>query len=239
MAARPCVPNRGNQAESHRTPSALVRGRRLRGRGVSLSLLLAMAGCAAGPDPGVLRIEGRLEAPTASIAQADWVVELRDDSADRVLSEQRGRAPAAQPGIAFVLAIERERIDATHRHTVRGALAVQGATRWASDAVPVDLARPSPIDVGTLRLAPYVSPGGFASAFDCGGRRITIGYLGDSLRLIDGEQVHDLTPPPGGRAFRYERPGDPATFVQLDDASATVSLQGRVLPRCTLVAPPP
>ncbi len=208
-------------------------------RRVAIAWALALAGCAATPQPSMLRIEGRLEAPAAGRQDAptDWVVELRDDSADRVLAEQRGRLAALQPTIPFVLSIDPARLDPTHRHSVRGALSVQGQVRWLSAARPVDVSRPAAIDIGSLRLEPHVSPGAFASTLDCGGQRMTLGHIGERLRLSGGPQVHDLTRVPGSRPQRYERPADPATFVELDDAGATISLQGRRLPRCTAVAP--
>ena len=208
------------------------------GRG-ALPALLLLAGCAATPS-SPLRIEGVLELPPAAVASApaDWVVELRDDSAERVLAEQRGRLAAAASDIPFVLGVDPARVDAAHRHSVRGALGVQGQVRWLSAPRPVDLSRPGRVDAGRLQLRPYVSPGGFASALDCGGQRLTLGYIGDRMRLSAGAQVHDLAAVPGSRPPRYAQPDDAGTFVQPDDAGATVSLQGRRLPRCTVLPPP-
>lgn len=201
-------------------------------------LLLALAGCAGVHEPDVLRVEGRLDVPAAAGigAPSGWVVELRDDSANRVLTDQRGRVSATQSTIVFALTIARSDVDLAHVHSVRGALAEQGEVRWSSEARPVDLSLRLPIDAGRLRLAPYVSPGGFASSFDCAGRRVTIGYIGERVRLIDGARVYDLAVV-ADLPRRYALAGDQATFVQLDDAGATVSLQGHVLPRCEMVGP--
>lgn len=206
-------------------------------RPVALPVVLWLAGCAV-PPPAVLHITGRLDAPSAAVrgAPADWVVELRDDSTDELLAEQRGRTAAGQPPIPFELGVAPVRIESAHRHSVRGALRVQGELRWLSAPRPVDLSRPASIDIGSLPLLPHVSPGAFASVLDCGGRRISIGYVGERLRLIDGPRTHELVPVPGGPPQRYELAGDPATFVVLDDSGATVSLQARPLPHCSPAA---
>lgn len=197
-----------------------------------------LAGCAAVPTPPVQRsIEGRLVGPAAGTlaAPAEWVVELRDDSAERVLAEQRGAVSATQPPIAFVLRPDAARIAAAHRHSLRAALRVQGQVQWLSEPQPLEL-HAARIDVGSLRLRPYTHPGGFASTLDCGGRRFVIGYVGDGLRLSDGAQVHELEAVAGRRPARFERPGEPSTYVELDDGGATVSLQGTSLPRCVASA---
>lgn len=204
--------------------------------GVALAIMVlaaALAGCALAP-PAVVLIEGRLEGPAAAVlgTQAEWVVELRDDTAERVLGEQRGRVGAQQPPIAFQLPVDAARIDVGHRHSVRGAVQLRGQVQWLTEPRPIapSAAR---VDAGSLRLQPYVSPGGFASALDCGGRRLVVGYLGDQLRLSSGPAVYDLVPVRGSRPPRFELATDPATFVELDESAATVSLQGQLLPRCT------
>ena len=208
------------------------RGRWLPG----LLIALALTGCAAAPT--TLHIEGWLEGPPAGTlaAQAEWVVELRDDSADQVLAEQRGTVAAAQPPIPFALSVDAARIASTHHHSVRGALSVQGETRWLSAARPIELAPTTSISVGSLRLQPYVFPGSFASALDCAGRRLTLGYVGEQLRLSEGDRKLDLQAVRGSQPPRFELAGDPTTFVQLDDGGATVSLQGRSLAHCTAQA---
>lgn len=202
---------------------------------LTLAAALLLAGCALTPTPSAQRqIEGRLDGPAVGTiaAPAEWVVELRDDSAERVLAEQRGSVAATQPPIAFRLSADAARIDAAHRHSVRGAVQVRGQVQWLSQAHRVEL-RDARVDIGSLQLQPYKHPGGFASVLDCGGRRLVVGYLGDQLRLSDGPTVYDLAPLRGSRPPRFELATDPATFVELDESAATVSLQGQLLPRCT------
>lgn len=201
-----------------------------------LPALLVLAGCAATPPS--LRIEGRIEGPAAPAAAADWVVELRDERSGQVLAEQRGRVAQAQPPIPFVLQVDAARIEPGHRRSVRAALRVQGEVRWLSAPLLVQALPPAVVDVGSLRLQPYVWPGGFASALDCGGRLLSVGYLGERLRLIDGSAVHELSAVPGHEPPRFARADDPATFVELDGDAATVVLQGRALPRCAARALP-
>ena len=195
-----------------------------------------LAGCTTPSLPSVLHLEGRLDGPAAGTldAQAEWVVELRDDTSGRVLGEQRGRVAPPQPPIAFVLSVDAARLDPAHRHSVRGAVQLRGQVQWLSEPRPVT-ASAARVDVGSLRLQPHVSPGGFASTLDCGGRRITIGYIGEMLRLSDGPRVYDLAVVRGSRPQRFERPGEPATFVELGERDATVAVQGQRLPRCVAV----
>ncbi|HOM12707.1 MAG TPA: YbaY family lipoprotein [Rubrivivax sp.] len=218
----------------HAWAAALLRA--AAGAALAAMAAMALAGCTM-PPPAVVLIEGRLDGPAAAAlgAQAEWVVELRDDTADRVLGEQRGRVAAQSPPIAFELSVDAARIDAAHRLSVRGAVRLRGQVQWLTEPRPITAAG-ARIDVGSLHLQPHVSPGGFASTLDCGGRRLTVGYLGDRLRLSDGPAVYDLAPVRGSRPPRFERAGDPATFVELDESAATVSLQGQLLARCAAAA---
>lgn len=201
---------------------------------------LALVGCASAPSlpPGTLRIEGRLVGPAAISldAPADWVVELRAAQGERVLAEQRGTVSAGQPPIPFVLSFvpawPATAAGEAPRLTLRGAVRVAGQVRWLSEPQPI-AAVAAQLNVGDVRLQPYTHPGGFASTLDCGGERVTIGFVGDKMRLTQGATVIDLVTVRGSRPPRFELAGEPATFVQVDGHSAVVSLQGRVLPQCT------
>jgi len=201
----------------------------------AVAAALALAGCAQ-PLPlsqgGLLRIEGRLEGPAPGSlgVPAQWVVELRDAEGERVLAEQRGTVAAGQPPIPFVLTHEAAAA-AAQRYTLRAALQLQGQVRWLSEprAIEAPAAR---LDIGSLQLLPYTHPGGFANTLDCGGQRVTVGYLGEQLRLSVGTRVYDLAAVRGSTPPRFERAEDPSTFVQLDERGAMVSLRGRLLARC-------
>lgn len=198
---------------------------------------LVLAGCAAAPPAG-LRIEGRLVGPPASSldAPAEWVVELRAAQGERLWAEQRGTVAAGQPPIPFVLTLPAATPAEAPRLTLRAAVRVAGQVRWLSEpqAIVADGAR---LDIGAVPLRPYTSPGGFASTLDCGGQRVTIGFIGDQMRLTHGAQVADLAAVRGSLPSRFERAGEPSTFVQVDGDRAVVSLQGRLLPPCSAAAP--
>lgn len=203
-------------------------------KAASMALACALAGCAVAPtQPEWRRIEGRLEGlpPGQLGAPAEWVVELRDDAADRVLAEQRGTLSATPPPIAFALTVDVARVDTARRHSLRGAVSERGLVQWLSEPRALDL-RDKHADVGGLRLRLFAHPGGFASVLDCGGRRLVAGYLGERLRLAEGDRVLELQPVPGSQPPRFERAGQPSTFVQWHDHGATVSLAGERLPRC-------
>ena len=204
---------------------------------LTLAAALVLGGCAASPAPAPpplrIGIEGRLDGPAAGSlgAQLAWVVELRDDTADRVLAEQRGAVGPTQPPIGFELSVDVARADPVHRHSVRGAISVAGLVQWLTEPQAVELRR-GRTDLGSLRLLRYNHPGGFASVLDCGGRRLVAGYIGERLRLSEGDRMLELQPVRGSRPPRFERAGEPLTFVQWHDDGATVSLAGQLLPRC-------
>lgn len=200
---------------------------------LALAAMLVLGGCAL-PKPGLRHIEGRVDAPALLPAQAEWVVELRDDKLDRVLAEQRGKVSATQPPIAFALTVDAARIDPAHGYSVRAAVSERGLVQWLSEPRAVEL-HAAHVDIGSLQLQPFTHPGGFASVLDCGGRRLAAGYLGERLRLVEGDRVLELQPVHGSQPPRFELAGEPSTFVQWHDDGATVSLAGRRLPRCVAV----
>jgi Type III secretion system lipoprotein chaperone (YscW) len=202
-------------------------------RALTLLTALALAGCVSAPPSG-LRIEGRLVGPAAGSldAPADWVVELRPSQGERVLTEQRGTVSPGQPPIPFVLTLPAAGPGEVRRYTLRAAVRAQGQVHWLSEPLPVETAA-TRLDLGAVPLQPYTHPGGFASTLDCGGQRVTIGFLGDKMRVTHGTAVIDLEAVRGSRPSRFERAGEPSTFVQTEGHSAVVSLQGRLLPPCS------
>ena len=66
-----------------------------------------------------------------------------------------------------------------------------------------------------------------------------VGYVGQRLRLSEGTRVVDLEAVAGSRPARFQQAGDPGTYVQIDgEWTATVSLQGALLPPCSAKALP-
>ena len=125
--------------------------------------------------------------------------------------------------------------NAGQHYTLRGAVRVQGQVQWLTEPLVIEAAS-ARLDIGSLRLQPYTHPGGFASRLDCGGRSLTIGFIGDTMRLTQGAAVIDLVVVRGSKPPRFELAGEPATFVQVDGDRTVVSLQGRLLPPCTAAA---
>jgi uncharacterized lipoprotein YbaY len=203
-----------------------------------VAVVLGLAGCstagmqADGPD-GAWTVRGHLGVP-ASAALPDgtqWVVELRDDTRDLVLAEQLGMLGQRPPTIAFSLSLDPSRWVPTHGHSVRGALRAQGRVHWLSDAMPLTPMRGT-IDVGVLPLAPFRFPGAFASTLRCGERSVSIGFIGERLRLSVGPELLDMDPVPGVVPGRFELAGEPTSFVVLDGQRATVSVRGQVFMPC-------
>ncbi len=98
---------------------------------------------------------------------------------------------------------------------------------------PLTLPLPSAAaDVGVLRLQPYRFPGGFASRLRCGDRVLSIGYIGDGVRLIDGERVFDLRATADASGRLYELPGQPATRVLFEAQEVRVTVDGATYPPC-------
>jgi Type III secretion system lipoprotein chaperone (YscW) len=161
-----------------------------------------------------------------------WVVELRDDTRDLVPVEQLGMPVQRPPTIAFRLSLDPQRWVPTHAHSVRGVLRSQGRVHWLSDSMPVTPMHGT-IGVGVLPPAPFRFHGVFASTLRCGERSVSIGVIGERLRLSVGSELLDMDPVPGVVPGRFERAGDPTSFVVLDDQPVTVSVRGQVFVPCS------
>lgn len=206
-------------------------------RGVLAAALLSA--CAAAPSSSGLSVTGVLDGPARGSlgARAEWVVEVRDAADARVLAEARGAVAAQSPPIAFALTVPADALRGARAPQLRGAVTAPGLVTWLTAPQPIPPHARESFDAGSLRLEPQVHPGGFASTLDCGGRRVTIGFVGAQLRLSDGALVVDLDAVPAALPTRFARAGQPSTFVQIDDAEVTVSVRGRLYPRCVAVPP--
>jgi uncharacterized lipoprotein YbaY len=199
-----------------------------------LALMAALlAGCSA-PSP-ILTIRGQLVADMPITLPPDglMVVELRDASADRVLTEQRQPLRDLLAPLPIQLQLPRERIQPSHRLEVRGALLSQGWAQWLSPPVAID-ASAAAIDIGTLRLQRAARPLAFQSQIDCGTRRFIIGMHGDTMRLLDGDAAYDLRNVPAASGDRLEAVGDATTFVQTESRRARVSIRGVLYADCSV-----
>jgi heat shock protein HslJ/uncharacterized lipoprotein YbaY len=204
-------------------------GRLARGMAAAV-LAVALAGAATAQD-GIRMIEGsltyreRVALPPDALA----VVEARD-ARGRLLGEATRGARGAQVPLPFQIAVP-VGLDAE----LRAALVVNGRPQWyvADIAVP---AGTDPVSLGDVVLSRFV-PMGFANVVRCGGRELAVGYFGANAVLdVDGQRTV-LEPVSAVSGARFEAPGDPGTWVQIQGNAVRVSLAGEALPECSVVPP--
>lgn len=199
------------------------------------ALALMLSSCSTQPPASTLKISGQLLMPLQIELPPDaqMVVELRDETADRVLTEQRRPLREISSPLPFELRVAREQLVPGQRLSLRAALLMQGWAQWLSAPLVID-AGTADMDVGTLPLARAARPLAFQSILDCGGRSFLVGMAGDRMRLIDGERSHDLQAAPATSGSRLEAVGDSSTYVWADGLRATVSVRGVVFRGCTV-----
>ncbi|MCZ7560804.1 MAG: META domain-containing protein [Burkholderiaceae bacterium] len=215
---------------------------------IAIASALLLGGCATsvgtGAPPGgaperderpqVLTIKGtmayreRIALPPDAVA----VVELRASSGTggRVLAEWRAVLKGRQVPVAFELSVDRAKLTGGARHALRGAILVGGRAAWATEPVAIDPSAP-PADVGLLRLV-RVQPLAFASTLQCGDRSVTIGHVGNAMRMEAGGESFDLRPVRSASGARYEAVGDPSTTFWSKGDRASVVVRGQPWPEC-------
>lgn len=163
---------------------------------------------------------------------ASAVVELCEGSGTegRVVAEYRAALKGRQVPVAFELSVDRARLAAGARYALRGAIQVAGRPAWTTEAVAIDPSS-SPIDVGELRLTRH-QPLAFASTLRCGDRSVSIGYLGDAMRMVAAGEAFDLRPVRSASGARYEAIGDPSTTFWSKGDRAMVVVLGQSWPEC-------
>ncbi len=196
--------------------------------------LLGLAGCSMlQSPPSDLTIHGRLQLPATLAAPGESVVELRDTTDDRVLTEQRQPLRSHPLAVPFRLQLPSARLTPGHAYSVRAAVLADGWAQWLSEPVAVEPAR-SPIDLGTLALARAQRPLAFQTRIDCAGRIFTIGMNGDVLTLRHGDTSVELKPSASAPEERFEAVGDSSTFVWTQGRAATVGVGGSVYADCSV-----
>lgn len=178
-------------------------------------------------------ILGQLQLPLCAVSAGEAVVELRDITDDRVLTEQRQPLRSHQVALSFRLQLPRERLIPGHAFSVSAAVLDEGWAQWLSEPVVVDPARGN-IDLGRLALARAQRPLAFQTHIDCAGRSFIVGMAGDVLTLRDGEKSYALKPMAAAPDERFEAVGDASTFVWTQGRSATVSVGGAVYAGCSV-----
>ncbi len=224
---------------------------------VSLASIAVLIGCTAGGSPvgtqqtasrqmssrqalakEALSVKGSLpyRARVALPPETRAVVELKDASGARgpVVAEQRMDLQGRQVPVAFELAVDPAKLVEGRPYSVRAAFSLHGRPTWVSDPVVITPQRDL-IDVGVLEMKPYTALA-FASDLRCGDQRVTIGYVGNAMRLTVGDQSFDMRPVASASGSKYEAVGDPSTTLWIKDTAATVAIKGVAYPPCTKVS---
>lgn len=194
---------------------------------------LVLVGCAAG---GPVLIRGELASRERIVLTAESVaiVELTRAEDGRVIAEQRLPLADRQVPVPFELRAQRAAFEGTAIYLVRGAIALNGRTRWLSDPVEVR-AQSDLINVGTLILKPY-EPVAFSSPLVCGDRTASVGVGRNGQReflqlTVEGERF-ELYETITASGSRYEAVNDARTYVWFKGQRATLSVRGATYPEC-------
>lgn len=210
------------------------------------AVLAAMSGCAvidgspgagAREQTGTLVIRGALSyrARIALPPDSRAIVALKDVSRPdgAVVAEHRMDLKGRQVPIAFELAVDRAKLDDARRYAVRGAVFSGGRPLWASEPVMIERTS-NTVDVGTLDMTP-VRAGAFATVFQCGSDRATVGFTQHAMQLSVGSATFEIRQAVAASGARYEAVGDPTTSFWNKGRRATLVVKGRTYPECVQV----
>jgi len=75
-------------------------------------------------------------------------------------------------------------------------------------------------------------PLAFASTLACGDRSVTVGHVGDTMRMEAGGETFDLRPVRSASGARYEAVGDSSTSFWSKGDRASVVVRGQPWPEC-------
>ena len=180
---------------------------------------------------GALSYRARIALPPDSRA----IVALKDVSRPdgAVVAERRIDLGGRQVPFAFDLAVDRAKLDDARRYAVRGAVFSGGRPLWASEPVMIDRTSGT-VDVGTLAMTP-VRAGAFATVFQCGDQRATVGFGQNAMQLTVGSATFELRQAVAASGARYEAVGDPTTSFWNKGRRATLVVKGRTYPECVQV----
>ncbi|HET9044326.1 MAG TPA: META domain-containing protein [Burkholderiales bacterium] len=213
---------------------------------VLLASLAALSSCAGVDGPagagareqtGALAIKGLLSyrARIALPPDSRAIVALKDVSRPdgAVVAEQRIDLHGRQVPIAFELVVDRAKLDEAKRYAVRGAVFASGRPVWASEPVMIDRTT-SAVDVGTLDMTP-IRAGAFATVFQCGSDRATVGFTQHAMQLTVGSSTFEMRQAVAASGARYEAVGDPTTSFWNKGRRATLVVKGQTFPECVQV----
>ncbi len=210
---------------------------------ISFASLSALTGCATQGEPaaaqpnrpqmlsikGALSYRARIALPPDTLA----IVELKDTSvADgHVVAEQRMELKGKQVPVPFELDVDRAKLADGKQYSVRGAFYGRGRATWVSDPVVVQL-KAGAIDVGMLNMTPYTTQA-FTSALQCGDQKVTVGFVGDVMRLTAGDRSFDMRPVASATGQKYEAVGNSSTTLWNKGAETTVTIDNQSYPPCS------
>jgi uncharacterized lipoprotein YbaY len=197
------------------------------------AIAFVLVGCAAS-GPVLIRGELASRERIALTAESVAIVELTRAEDGRVIAEQRLPLADRQVPVPFELQAQRAAFEGGAIYLVRGAIALQGRTRWLSDPVEVR-SHPGPVNVGALILKPY-EPVAFSSPLVCGDRRASVGVGRNGQReflqlTVEGERF-ELYETITASGSRYEAVDDASTYVWFKGPRATLTVRGVTYPEC-------
>lgn len=209
--------------------------------GVSVGVLLMLAGCAsdAGEKPSapvhVLTIKGalayreRIALPPDSTA----VVDLRDTSSAgvAVVGEQRVALAGKQVPIPFELAVDRAALPSGKTYSVRGAIEQGGQVTWLSAATVIDPQQDA-IDLGMLNLQAVQGGEPVAVSWRCGDQLTDTEEIGDKLRLTLGSTHYNMRQVEAASGTQYASIDDATTTFWSKGERARLTLKGKAWPEC-------
>ena len=181
---------------------------------------------------GELTSRERIALPTES----EGLVELARTRDGLVVAEQRLALAGRQVPVPFEVKAHRSVVEEGAAYFVRGAIAVNGRTRWISDAVQIQ-ARTGVIEVGPLALKLYESAA-FSAPLMCGQRSASVGAARagerEILQLVVGNERFELYETATASGARYEAVTDARTSVWFKGQRATLTVRGETYPECVV-----
>jgi len=183
---------------------------------------------------GLLMVKGKLtyRARTALPEASSAVIELRNTSVPEgvIVAEHRFDLRGRQVPIPFELAAQRADLDPAGRYAIRGAVYVEGVPAWMTDPVEID-PKVQTVDVGELEMAPYKALA-FATAYQCGDARITVGMADDAFQLTVATESFMLREIRAGSGAKYEALNDPTTTFWSKGERAWLEVRGKPFDEC-------
>lgn len=193
-----------------------------------LAVLMAgtsiFAGMAAAQDSreisGELTYRQRIALPDDALV----VLELRDERG-RIVTEERFPTGGKQVPLGFLITGPKDA-----DLVLQSAIFVAAQPAWVTEEVKIP-AGSDPVKLEEILLTQH-QPMGFATTWTCGGREVTVGYVGDIARMKVGADFHDLAPVQAASGAKFVSQSDPGTWVWSKGNDMSVSLRGQELADC-------